>query len=602
MLSPIVKIFIILILSLCLTGLIIFPVTDLSDQNVEIQEPKMHFSDPGNKDFFETASRFNKKDIDLSDKEIIAGIIPHHLLAADMISEFFYNLRDRKYDAVVLIGPDHYNKGRSKISASRYDWETPYGILKNDNSILDDLLAVENIRVDEKAMRDEHSMKSETAFIKKYLPDSLIVPLILRSDLESQEAGELAEKLFEISVNKNILLLGSVDFSHYQNNLTAQRHDRESIAALQDRDMEKTYNLNVDSPPSIYTLLKFSELNGFNFQLLNNSNSALLSGNLDLDSTTSYVTGYFVKEKDPIKMLFFGDLMVDRYVLERIENNDPGSLLDNLDKKGFFKDYDLISANLEGAVTDKATHYSPEKMFDFAFNPKIIEGFKKYNFNFFNLANNHFGDQGTRGMQESRKNLDKLGFDYSGCDNGMVDECSAKVLNVDGMKIGMAGFSVLGKNIDDKITKKINDLKSKSDMVVVNIHWGDEYAENFSDRQKESAHKMIDAGADLIIGHHPHVVQGIEIYKNKAIFYSLGNFIFDQYFDEETQKELAIEAIIRGNDIEFKIFPLISKSSRVYLMEGGEKEKMLEKISNNSNISDVSKKQIRKGYLKTKEN
>src|SRR3989339_670455 len=539
-----IYIVIIFILSLCIAGLIILPISNSLEQGFVVMTQIRHISNPNNKDFFETAGKFNKKEFDLSGKRVVAGIIPHHLLAADLISEFFYNLDGQDYDTIILIGPNHYNQGNAKIITSEYDWETPYGILKNDRNILDILKNYEDIEINENVIGNEHAIYGEVSFIKKYFPKAKMVPLILRSNINKAEGDELVKILMEAVKDKNFLMLASADFSHYKDSLTAQKNDQDSIQAIRSFDFENIYDLDIDSPPAIYTILKFCELQNAAFKLLHNSNSALLTNRPELDSTTSYVTGYFTQESDKIKMLFLGDLMLDRYVLTKIKDNNLSFLFDYL-----------------------------------------------------NLANNHFDDQGARGIIETRKNLDRLGFYYSGCINGIIDDCSSTIIQLGNKGIAMVGLSLLGEKLENKFEGLIKELKEKSDIIVVNIHWGNEYDQRFNSIQQKLAHELIDAGADLIIGHHPHVVQGVEIYKNRAIFYSLGNFIFDQYFNEETQKGLAIKAVWQDNDFNFELLPFKSQNSRISLVLDKEKEEMLKRIIDNSEINKFFFKQIENGYL-----
>ncbi|MCX6796545.1 MAG: CapA family protein, partial [Candidatus Falkowbacteria bacterium] len=119
-----------------------------------------------------------------------------------------------------------------------------------------------------------------------------------------------------------------------------------------------------------------------------------------------------------LRFLFFGDIMLDRNVKIKIDKYGFDYLFSGTtttSEMWNFNNYDLVSANLEGAVTDNGAHYSPSMSYDFAFAPTDIEQLKKYGFNFFNLANNHLADQGERGIIETRKNLDNLGFSYVGC-------------------------------------------------------------------------------------------------------------------------------------------------------------------------------------------
>jgi len=288
------KIIILTILSLCFTGLIFVVWFQVSQHMRKSAEAQTHSSDPADLEFFETAYKFKKIKLDLSGKDVVAGVIPHHLLAADLIAEFFYNLREKKYDIVILIGPNHFDTGESKMIASAYDWRTPYGRLEVDRGILNKISGNE-LKIDEEAIKNEHAITSEGSFIKKIFPQAKFLPIILKPSVTPEEASDLARTLFDLSKNKKVLLLASVDFSHYKDSETAQKNDKESIAAITDFSMDKIYGLDIDSPASIYTLLEYSQLNSAGFKLLNNSNSAILADKPDLKSTTSYVTGYFTK-------------------------------------------------------------------------------------------------------------------------------------------------------------------------------------------------------------------------------------------------------------------------------------------------------------------
>ena len=132
----------------------------------------------------------------------------------------------------------------------------------------------------------------------------------------------------------------------------------------------------------------------------------------------------------------------------------------------------------------------------------------------------------------------------------------------------------------------------------MSVHWGQEYQIKSSVFQQKLARKIIDSGADLIIGHHPHVVQEIEIYNNKLIFYSLGNFVFDQYFSEQTQQGLAVRLEINENKLVFQLFPIQSKLSQPFLMEQNQAEKFLEKLS--ERLSEDLVEEIKRGVIEIK--
>ncbi len=293
-----------------------------------------------------------------------------------------------------------------------------------------------------------------------------------------------------------------------------------------------------------------------------------------------------------LKFLFFGDLMLDRHVGEKLAGKNIDYLLGDLDREGnrIWSDLDLVGANLEGAVTDGGAHYSPAMAYDFAFTPERINELKQYGFNFFNLANNHISDQGDKGLRETRNNLHKLEFNFSGDVDAAVSQESLKIISIKEKKIAMLGLSMVYHNFDLEEAKKlVDEAKKGSDLVIINIHWGTEYQHQFSRQQQSIGRALIDSGADIIIGHHPHVVQGMEIYQGKPIFYSLGNFIFDQYFSADTQQGLAVSLNIGDDKTSVFLFPLQSKSAAVSLMGEGEKTKFLEKYAEWSAADDALK-------------
>lgn len=281
----------------------------------------------------------------------------------------------------------------------------------------------------------------------------------------------------------------------------------------------------------------------------------------------------------PINLLFFGDLMLDRHIREKLQGRDLSLLLASLNDGGFFNDYDLVGANLEGAVTDGGEHYPPAMLYDFAFQPDYVAALRTYKFNFFNLANNHISDQGGRGLTETRENLDHLGFHYSGTKDGAVDSDSLSFVTINDKKIGLIGLSMVYNDFNlAKAQELVQGARLEADLLIVNIHWGVEYQHQFNQKQQQIGHALIDSGADLVIGHHPHVVQGWELYHNRPIFYSLGNFIFDQYFSVDTQEGLALGIVADSDYFKISVFPLRAKNAAVSLMSTTDSENFLKKF------------------------
>lgn len=558
-----------------------------------------------NRAFYDQAYTQGTRNIKISPDKVYGGIIPHHLLPKEKIAAWFMGLQKTDYETVVLIGPNHYETGSSNIIISQNKWRTPYGEILPDLKIGQALANNKGIEINEDPFLNEHSISGLVPFIKNSLPEAKILPIILKLNTPQKDLDYLADYLANNTSKKKTLVLASVDFSHYQPLSVANFHDQTSQAVMEDFDLNRVHNLELDSPGSIYTVLKYLENIGAqeaNLAFHTNSSELL---NMPEEPGTSHLYYYFSKGKpsdqNGLGMLFFGDLMLDRNVKTKVEANGVGYIFDKLAglENRFFMGSDIVSANLEGAVTNNGDHYPPEASIDFAIDPKYLADIKDdYYFNYFNLANNHIWDQGTRGMEETTQNLNKLEFDFSGCADAIIDTCTTKVIDISDSKIGMASFSMVYNQFSlSAALEKITELKNNTDLVVTQIHWGVEYDHQFNQTQQTLAHQMIDAGADIIIGHHPHVVQGIEVYKNKPIFYSLGNFVFDQYFSTDTQEELGLGIYHEQDKYNIHLFPITSSYSQLSLMQGADKSTFLEKIVSWSDVDHQIAEQIKRGEL-----
>ena len=251
----------------------------------------------------------------------------------------------------------------------------------------------------------------------------------------------------------------------------------------------------------------------------------------------------------PIKILFVGDMMFDRYIREAVRTYGKGDYNYVLEPvKNKLSEYDLVVANLEGPITDKesisvGTAMDEKKNLVFTFDPEVANTLAENNIKLVDIGNNHILNQGEGGPEQTKKYLQEAGVQYFG-DMG-ADESRALVKNISGTKIGFVNYNYSAAGSFERSVKDVQDLKTKSDLVLVCPHWGTEYKIGDPGQKiRSEAHKFIDAGADAIIGGHPHVVQTSEIYKGKKIYYSLGNFIFDQYFQKETTEGLGVEVLI----------------------------------------------------------
>lgn len=201
-----------------------------------------------------------------------------------------------------------------------------------------------------------------------------------------------------------------------------------------------------------------------------------------------------------------------------VQKKDYSYFMKNV--KPIFENDDLTIVNLEGPLTTAA--YMAEKQYRFKGNPAYTEVLKQGSIEVVNLANNHMFDYLDQGYFDTVSNLSEANIGYSGFEHKYLTE-------IKGIKIGIFGFAGwdASKQKKSDIKKAVEDLKSRgANLIIASFHWGEERTYTPNPTQKELGRYCIDIGVDLVLGHHPHVVQGIETYKGKSIVYSLGNFCF----------------------------------------------------------------------------
>lgn len=207
--------------------------------------------------------------------------------------------------------------------------------------------------------------------------------------------------------------------------------------------------------------------------------------------------------------------------------------------KSIFAHDDLTLANCEMAITSSKKHR--KKAFVFAMNPSGTKYFTHASIEAVNLANNHTLDFGTSGLKDTRRNLKKAGILWSDTSNYAI--YTAK----NGVKIGMCGYtSTYGLS---KTYKLIKQLRAKGcQIVIVSCHWGIEARYTATKSQKSRGHALINHGADIIVGTHPHRLQPIEVYKGKYILYSIGNFCFGGHTNPSDPDTAVVQCTFVLND------------------------------------------------------
>lgn len=237
-------------------------------------------------------------------------------------------------------------------------------------------------------------------------------------------------------------------------------------------------------------------------------------------------------------ILFGGDVMFDRLIRQRIDQYGVNFVLEPL--RAEFASSDLVVANLEGPITTNPSKSSGSVIgstanYIFTFDPKIVPALKEFNLTV-NLGNNHIGNFGVDGIEQTKsflKNGDVRFFGNTGTELESTDRII--LIQVGSYKVGFVNMNQFVEHGFEESLKDIAVAKEEADIVVVYTHWGNEYVPIANTVIQDLAHTLIDAGADVVIGSHPHVIEQSEMYHQKMIFYSLGNLVFDQYQVPETQ-------------------------------------------------------------------
>lgn len=245
-----------------------------------------------------------KKDIEdkLSSSTAAGGIVPHHLLAGKMIACFFQALAKSSSKTIVVIAPNHNRAGLAGIHVCKQSWATEYGTLDADAKLTDKLIDELGARQSTELMENDHSISALVPYIKYYMPDVKIVPIMLHGDYSADDSIKLGGLLAdEMAKTQGTVIVASVDFSHYLDSKTAFRMDEKTLDAIMSNDIRSISmmgNDNLDSPASVIALLTAMSKNGTSFPtVLDHSISSNFTGR-GFDYTTSYFTMLFEYKSD----------------------------------------------------------------------------------------------------------------------------------------------------------------------------------------------------------------------------------------------------------------------------------------------------------------
>ena len=270
-----------------------------------------------------------------------------------------------------------------------------------------------------------------------------------------------------------------------------------------------------------------------------------------------------------VKGTVVGDMMLGRSITNKGSKNNYKNMFSGV--SDLWKDSDYVAGNLECVLLDNASDYEKnDKEIHINAETKTANVLKENGFTLVSLANNHLADFKAKGVVNTLDTLDKVGLKHVGAGRNLTEAAEYDIKEINGVKIATIAVSdIIPKDFaarDSKagiLTTKtlkyyqaVKDASEKADLVIANIHWGVEYGMTETEAQQQLARNLINWGVDVVIGSHPHVLQPVEKYGDGIIFYSMGNFVFDQGWSRTKDSMVLNYYVDENGNCSFEITPI----------------------------------------------
>jgi poly-gamma-glutamate capsule biosynthesis protein CapA/YwtB (metallophosphatase superfamily) len=298
-------------------------------------------------------------------------------------------------------------------------------------------------------------------------------------------------------------------------------------------------------------------------------------------------------DSNTITIGFAGDVMLGRLVNDKISRQGYDYPFGNMIQ--FLKKNDLNIVNLETTLTTSKNKVS--KVFNFKADPEKVQSLKNAHIGVVNLANNHILDFSKEGLFETLTTLKQAGISYVGAGHNILQAKEPTIVNIKNIRIGIMGYTDNEPGwiaTDDRpgtnyiqignigqIKKDIENIRSKVDLLIISLHWGPNMRETPSKNFRDFAHALVDVGVDIIHGHSAHVVQGIEIYKNKLILYDTGDFVDDYMVGPNLRNDhtFLFNVTVKKDQIKYlSLIPALITDMQVNVATGEDRDKMIARI------------------------
>ncbi|PTX59410.1 poly-gamma-glutamate synthesis protein (capsule biosynthesis protein) [Melghirimyces profundicolus] len=294
-------------------------------------------------------------------------------------------------------------------------------------------------------------------------------------------------------------------------------------------------------------------------------------------------TGGTGNPKEVLSMTMVGDMMMGRHVGKVVQRSGYDSLFDGV--RSHLRSSDLVTGNFNQPLLLQDPEQYPKLQDKILLHtgPGAAKALKKAGFTSVNLANTHMMDYGGPGMADTQKALRDADLPGVGAGRDRYDAERIVYQDVNGIRVATLGMTdvvekgtsvrqnrpgVRSANLKS-VLPLVRSAEKNADLVVVHIHWGVEYDSNVHPRQRAIGRALADAGADIVVGHHPHVLEPVEFYKGAMILYSTGNFISDQGWSRTKESALFQYRLFKDGRAWLEIHPLLIREGRPRLLDGG---------------------------------
>jgi AmmeMemoRadiSam system protein B len=468
-------------------------------------------------------------------RRLLGLIVPHHLLAAELIARGFRELDASTIDKVVILFPDHFKKTHLPFATTTRDFETVFGTVPTQHADAARLLVQADLVQDSELFAEDHGIGAILPFVKHYLPGATIVPIAV--SIRSHRADwDRLTALLETLVTPRTLVVQSTDFSHYLPLAEAVQRDQETLNVLASGDLDAAAVLvqpdHTDSRGALYIQMKLqAELFHARPVVIANANSQIYS-DVPQRRTTSYMITLFepdpphsigLDDKDSEVYCFAGDTFFGRYVARELADETSARLV-RAEMKSFLGGCRLI-INLEGVMLPRVPGRLGRTVLGMP-DRLTLAWLRALKVAAVGLANNHVRDFGPRAYRRMVLRLRRSGF---------------RVLQA-GRVTKVGRLHIVALTDLDNASRRASGVIGWRDLVwlarlshrrpeVAFMHWGEERKPVPAGRQQLLEDELARAGLTLIVGAHPHQASEGPVLAGQdrtLMAYSLGNYLFDQ--------------------------------------------------------------------------